>query len=319
MKLLGKKGIEKETLVLLVSVVAVLIFSITVILKGSVEASESSAEVAACKGSVLRNAQLRINGIEFPTDIHCPARNVLIKETKEVKDQKEAKDLMAKEMYYCWDQYGEGKLNLFKDEGTFCAVCSFIRIDSEFSLTGLPYYLMNNQIPDKSGRLYYDYFSKGFQTDKAKSVLGDALKNPKVVDEATHSTLEKGDYAVVFVYAKGKDELEKLKRHLTAGTFAGQAGLVIGAGGGALAAGGTMMALTTIGVVAGPPGWVVLGAGAAAFGVVYGISEGLSFIFSSDNVPEWASFIVLRSWNEKETASLLQNDLGCEYFPVPLE
>lgn len=317
MKLLGKKGIEKESLVLLIFVAAVLIFSITVILKGSAEASESSAEVAACKGSVLRNAQLRISGIEFPTDIHCPTRNVLISDD-DTKSPDKAKSLIAKEMYYCWDQYGEGKLNLFRDEATFCAVCSFISIDSEAPVTGLLGYLLTEQLPDRSGRLYYGYLS-GFTTDKAKSVLGDALKNPELLTAATGIELEKGDYAIVFVYAKGKDELEKLKRHLSSETFAGQAGFVAGVGGGALAAGGTMMALTTIGVVAGPPGWVVLGAGAAAFGVVYGMSEGISFIFSPDNVPEWASFIVLRPWNEKETANILQNDLGCEYFPVPLE
>lgn len=307
-----KRGIEKATLILVISAVALLLFYLLSVFKGASEAAGSSADLAACKGSVLRNAQLRVGGLEFPTDIRCPARNVAIKDTKT------ANDSIAKEMYYCWDQYGQGKLNLFKDEAIFCAVCSFIKVDTDSPVTGLPYYLMNTQIPDKSGRLYYDYLS-GFQTDQAQSVLGGALKNPKLLTATKDFQLEKGNYAVVFVYAKGKDELEKLKEHMAKETFAGQVGFVVGVGGGALAAGSTMFTLATIGIASGPPGWVILGAGAAAFGTVYAMSEGLSFILSTDNVPEWASFIVLRPWNEKETDSILQNDLGCESFPVRLE
>ncbi len=309
-----KRGIEKTTLILIISVIALLLFYLLSVFKGASEAAESSADLAACKGSVLRNAQLRVGGLEFPTDIRCPARNVLVKE----EDSEKANNLIAKEMYYCWDQYGEGRLNLFKDEATFCSVCSFIHIDKPNPVTELPYYLMNEQIPDKSGRLYYTYLS-GFQTDQAQSVLGDALKNPELLTAIKDFQLEKGDYAVVFVYAKGKDELEKLKRNMAKETFAGQVGFAVGVGGGALAAGSTMMALATIGVASGPPGWVILGAGAVAFGTVYAMSEGLSFILSTDNVPEWASFIVLRPWNQQETASILQNNLGCESFPVQLE
>ncbi len=307
MKLLaGKRGIEKVTLVLVISAVMLLLVYLLSVFKGASDAAESSADLAACKGSVLRNAQLRVGGLEFPTDIRCPARNVLV----QGKDEEKAKDAIAKEMYYCWDQYGEGKLNLFKDEAIFCAVCSFIKIDTDSSVTGLPYYLMNRQLPDKSGRLYYDYLS-GFQTDKAQSVLGDALKDPQILTASTEGKLEKGDYAVVFVYAKGKDQLEKVLNQLTMKTTYGKAGMAIGATAGVAVAGTVALAFG----VSNPIGWVALGAGAAVWGGV----QLVTFVISTDNVPEWASFIVLRPWNQDETASILQNDLGCESWPVQLE
>ncbi len=299
-----KRGIEKTTLILIISVIALLLFYLLSVFKGASEAAESSADLAACKGSVLRNAQLRVGGLEFPTDIRCPARNVAIKDTKT------ANDLIAKEMYYCWDQYGQGKLNLFKDEAIFCAVCSFIQVDTDSPVIGLPYYLMNTQIPDKSGRLYYDYLTS-FQTDNAKRVLGDALKDQAMLDQSKDGKLEKGDYAVVFVYAKGKDELKKVLEHLTSQTTYGKAGMAIGATAGAAAAGTIALAFG----VSNPAGWVALGVGATMWA---GVELG-TLLLSPNNVPEWASFIVLRPWNEKETDSILQNDLGCESFPVQLE
>ncbi|MBI2175825.1 hypothetical protein HYU40_00560 [Candidatus Woesearchaeota archaeon] len=310
-RFVGKRGIEKATLVLLISAVALLLFYLLSVFKGASNAAESSADLAACKGSVLRNAQLRISGIEFPTDIRCPARNVVIKNTKEPKDQKAAKETIAKEMYYCWDQYGKGRLNLFKDEAVFCAVCSFINIDSDTPVTGLPDYLMNTQIPGNSGTLYYSYLA-GFQTDNAQSVLGDAfVKDPKLRTAAEELSLEKGNHAVVFVYAKGKDEIEKVVRQLTLQTTYGKAGMAIGATSGVAVAGTIAIAFG----VSNPIGWVALGAGAVTWGGV----ELVTLLISPDNVPEWATFTTLIEWNGENTAKALQSGFGCDNYPVPLE
>lgn len=317
----GKRGIEKEGLVLLISVVALLLFYLLTVLKGASNAAESSADLAACKGSVIRNAQLRINGLEFPTDIRCPARNVLIKE----KESDKANDLIAKEMYYCWDQYGEGKLNLFTDESTYCAICSFIHVDTNQPVTGLQDYLTQTQIPDKSGRLYSDYLA-GFQTTRAEAVLG-AIKNEPVVEKNMQSSLPgKNDYAVIFVYAKGNDQIRRVINHLTLSTAESKVGLAYGAfaglgagtaAGGAVATG--LMVAGAVGLAAGPPGWVVIGAG-AAIGIAGGALTGwvISF-FASPKVPEWAAFTVLREWNGADTAKILTDGLGCESLPVQLE
>src|SRR3989338_11185932 len=146
-------------------------------------------------------------------------------------------------MYDCWYQYGEGKLNLFKDEATFCSVCAFVNIEAAESVKGLPAYLMTEQVPDKSGKLYSDYLAN-YKTSKAEQVLG-AIKDTPLLDRASEAELKgKTNYAVVFVYAKGKDEPEKLAKHLTAQTTAGKTGLIIGVGAGTVA--GTTAALTLV-------------------------------------------------------------------------
>ncbi len=312
---LSKKGIEKEMLVVLIVALAFIIASIF-INRNIAEAGEHSFGVTACKASVDKNAKLRINGVEFPTEINCPARDVLIKDTKEQKDQETAKDLIAKEMYYCWDQYGEGKLNLFNDEATFCSVCSFIDIQSDKPLTGLGGYILNNEVPDGSGILYSDYLS-GHSTPRAKDILGELSENmPDYLAKAEESELKpKSLYAVVFVYAKGKDEIRVAANNLFARTAAGEAALKGSLAFGAFAGAGTFASLAAIGVATGPVGWIALGVGATAFG----IAQVVSYFASPENYPEWFSFIVLREWNADRTADILERELGCDYFPVPLE
>ncbi|MBI2143638.1 hypothetical protein HYU17_00610 [Candidatus Woesearchaeota archaeon] len=316
LKRLNKKGLENETIVLLAVVVAMILLSFK-FMGGVAEASESSADATACKGSVQRNANLHIRGFEFPAAIECPAQDIKITKTSTPSAQEKAKRRIANAMYDCWNNFGEGKLNLFIDEATYCTVCAFIDIRAGEPVAGLSQYLMDEEIPDRSGRLYIDYLSS-FKTSKAEQVLG-TLKNTPLLGTVEKGELKKGTYASIFVYAKGEDQIAEVARHLTAQTAEGKAGLVIGVGGGALAAGGTMLAVASIGVVAGPPGWVVLGAGAAAFGVFYGMSEAVSFLTSRDNVPEWAAFTVLREWNGVNSGSMLKNEIGCTYYPAELE
>lgn len=302
-----------ETLILLVLMLAAIV-SYLFFSKGIGEASDRSAAVTACRESVYRNARLHISGIEFPTTVNCPAHKIKITKTDTDDAQEAAKKTIADAMYDCWLQYGEGKLNLFKDEATFCAVCSFINIEDDKAVKGLMAYLMNEQIPDKSGRLYADYLAS-YKTSKAEQVLG-AIKGTPLVDRASGGELKaKSTYAVAFVYAKGKDELEKLGKHLTAQTTAGKTGLVIGVGAGTVAGATTALTLVSLGVAAGPVGWAALGVGVSVLAVV----EVVSFFASPDNVPEWAAFTALREWNPVDTENILKNEFGCTYFPAKLE
>ncbi len=324
---LHKKGIEKATLVFLILGLSIAVFYLF-FNRSIAEAGDRSAAVTACKASVAKNSVLRIGALEFPTSLNCPARSIKISKAGDEESNASANKRIAESLYDCWYQYGEGKLNLYQGEGTFCSVCTFIDIEAEKPVGGLPDYLMSEDVPDNSGRLYIDYLL-GYSTPKAGKMLGsDVVKGSPLFDAAAKSELEgksklegKTTYANIFVYAKGKDELEKLKRHLTAETIAGKVGLVIGVAGGGVAAGGTMVAVATLGAaLGGPPGWVVLGVGAAAFGIVYTMSEAVSFIYSPDNVPEWAAFTVIRKWNAEDTADdVLKGELGCDYFPAALE
>lgn len=312
----GKRGIEKETLILLVVAVLVIV-SFLYFNKGIASASDRSGAVTACRASVERNAHLRLGGFEFPASVDCPAREL------QVNDKEKANQNIAEEMYDCWYQYGEGRLPLFKDDATYCSVCAFVRIKTGESVKGLPYYLMSEQIPGSSGTLYYDYL-QGYKTGRAEQAIG-MLKDAALLNTTTANELKPGyTYAVIFQYIKGEEHLKKYREHFLAKTPAGKAGFVIGTAGalGVLAPVGTMAALSTIGIVAGPPGWVVLAAGATAL-AVYGAAEGITLLFSPDNVPEWASFIVLREWSSDvgDTSfaeTVLRDELGCEYFPTKL-
>ena len=314
MKVWKKRGIEKETLVLLILALGFLVWFVG-FHNTTRQYAEQSVSVTACKASVERNAKLHINGIQFPTSIDCPAQNIAITSDDSPNDKNEK---IARAMYDCWYEYGQGKLDLYKGEGTFCSVCAFVDVKTDQPVTGVSDYLLNHQVPDKTGKLYYDYLAS-YQTSKAKDVLG-ALKSEPLLATSTGADLKgKNIYAVLFVYSKGKDSLEILARHLTAQTIAGEAGLIIGVGGGTLAAGGVMVGLATVGLVGGPPGWVIAGAGAVVFSVVYGGAELTTFLLSPDNVPEWASFSILRDWNKDQSSQILNDDMGCDYFPTRLE
>lgn len=305
----NKKGLEKVTLVLLVAMLTVLI-AYLFFNKGFAEASNKSVDVTACRASVDRNARLHISGFEFPISINCPARNIKI-----TKSDDSAKRTIADAMADCWYQYGEGKLNLFKDEATYCAVCSFISIESEEPIKGLPAYLLTEQMPDGSGEFYHDYLAS-YKTSKAEDVLG-KIKDTQLIEDAAKSEIEgKSTYAILFVYRKGKDEIEKVANHLKLKTAEAKAGLVIGVGAGSVAGASAAVTLISLGVAAGPVGWAALGVGVT----VLGISEAASFFLSSDNVPEWVSYIMLREWSAADTDdNVLKDELECTYFPAELE
>ncbi|MBI2580763.1 hypothetical protein HYV85_03045 [Candidatus Woesearchaeota archaeon] len=312
----GKKGIEKEMLVILVVALAFIIANIF-INRNIAEAGKHSFGVTACKASVDMNAKLRINGVEFPTEINCPASKIVIDKVEgDEREKEKANKLIADSMYYCWGQYGEGKLNLFKDEATFCAVCSFIDVQSDKPLTGLGSYLIGNEIPDGSGILYADYLG-GHSTPRAKDIVGEMAESmPGYLTEAEKLELKpKSLYAVVFVYAKGRDEIKVVANNLFARTTAGEAALKGSLVFGAFAGAGTFAGLVTIGVATGPIGWIALGVGATAFGA----AQVFSYFASPDNYPEWFSFLVLREWNADRTADILKRELGCDYFPVKIE
>ena len=307
-----KRGIEKETLVLLILALGILVFYVG-FHKTTHAYANQSVGVIACKASVERNANLHINGIQFPTSINCPAQNIAItsSDSQNAKNEK-----IARAMYDCWYAYGQGKLDLYRGEGTFCSVCAFVDVKTDQPVTGLPNYLMTTQVPDKSGLFYSDYLTR-FTTPKAGQILGALKDQPVLEDKAQGDLPGKRTYAVLFVYAKGDDALAKVRDAFTLKTFQNKAGLTLGALGGlsvgtTLAGGSALIGLATLGALSGPPGWIIVGT-AVVVGAVVGD------FFGSPDHPEWAAFTVMREWDPTNTPDLLKNDLGCDYFPTKLE
>lgn len=310
MRFSGKRGMEKETMVLLVIALVLLVLYFSFV-KGVANASGRSADVTACRASVELNAKLHLGGIEFPGSLKCPARKLSITGT----DNSKANQQLAEAMRDCWYQYGEGRLNIFSGEGTFCSVCNFAKIDTKEPVTGLPDFLLRTPMPnDREGRTYYTYLSGGFRTSEATTdLVGKVAGGRELLDAAVKHQLEpKKTYAVIFLYARGRNYAQKAMNQLTLKDTWSQAGL---AGSVVLGASATVGVLS-IGIVSGPVGWIALAAGGAFF---LG-GQLITYVTNPDNIPEWVSFTIVREWNSQDTAtSVLDKELGCMYFPSRLE
>jgi len=323
-KRLHKKGFENEAIVF---IIAMLIIVVVLIIKLSIikESGTSSVKENGCYLSVQQNANLHLRGLEFPSSVNCPANHLEIETSDDA-----ARKTIADSMYNCWRNYGQGKLNLFKDEGVYCSVCSFIDVKSKEPITGMQEYLAANTVPDNSGSYYSSYLA-GYATANAPKVLGTIRSNTDIASIDGIGLTGGKKYAVLFVYARGYDKMKQVTEHLTLQTPESRVGLATGVfiGGtiGAAAATGIMLVMA----LSGPPGWagllvgaviessvVISSAGAVAGGVAGGLSGYLGSLSVAQKFPESVSFIVVREWNGVATQDYLK-DFGCEHFPAKLE
>ena len=163
-----------------------------------------------CRISVERNAKLRIGELALGPELDCETREITIGNDL---SQDEAKEKIAREMYACWRQFGQGKLNLFKEKAVYCNICSLITIETNDPIENFAKYLKDTNVPSLK-TTYYEYLS-GFSTSSAEEEV------------ESSNTLEGGEtelendgtiYSVIFVYARGEGPISKIKAALlTAG------------------------------------------------------------------------------------------------------
>ncbi len=276
-----KAQAHKFWIQLIIAAIVILVFmSLFYILK---EGAKDIVDERTCRESIEANARGHIRGITIDSEINCPTNLEPIKSENEEEKKKE----LAERMKECWGKFKEGKNELFAGNRIYCSICDVIEFEDKDKITGFQDYLVKTNIPGKDIS-YADYFS-GYETPKAK----DVIKNLDLSQIKAMQTSEiDGDkrYAVIFVYAKGKDEIEKVTRHITAQTTMGKAGLIVGAGTGVAA--GATVGITVFLLGSNPIGWAV-----GATVVVGGAVNALFYFLSSDNHPEWASFILLKEYN----------------------
>ena len=270
-------------------------------------AVDDAASVEKCRISVERNAKLKIGLLRLDADdLECPVRKISIGEN--VK-QEEAKEKIAREMYTCWRQFGRGKLDLFRDDGVYCKVCSIIDLETDEDISGFSEYLLTTPSPT-AGLYYYDYLSS-FETSRAEEVVGKKLPVIGHDGKETENTdkLQSSDslgtdkkYAVIFVYAKGSDSWKKIKDQLSNGVLHGSsiiAGVGVGSGVAGLAIGATLFI----------PGvnLAVVGVAAGTFGLIATVSaiQTAAWMLKDDNV-EWFAFNVLKEWNDELGSEALE-------------
>lgn len=298
----------------------------------SMTASDVSVE-EQCRASVIRNARYHIAGLDLGSEIDCPTRKL---ELKKEYSEKEAKEKLARAMYGCWRQFGQGRLNLFSGEGVFCNVCYIVGVNTEEPLINFTEYLMTTPSPTEN-MYYYDYLSS-FETSKAGEIVGD-IELSQLRLEGDEVSNEEGEnkYAILFVYAKGQDNFEKISRQLFMKSPAGKAVTPIAFGSGVAAGVGTAVAITTVAglfttgtgvvvtlgsvstvvVLTAPvavPVIIVAGTAVAVGAGVFIATEWVGTLFNPDSPPEWAAFNLLREWNPDETPEILKDELGCQVF-----
>ncbi|MDP3766224.1 MAG: hypothetical protein Q8R04_06960 [Nanoarchaeota archaeon] len=252
-----------------------------------------------CKSSAKSMDIASIKNIALPSDIKCPLQRIEI-------DQKEPgkiKEELAKFYYDVCDEFGQGTFNLFgKREKTFCVVRDRISFkNKDIKINDFGKYLAETKIPGK--KLAYSEFCSGFQTERAENIFGnmnlEQFKDPLIDTNK--------EYAIIFVYAKGEEQIRELVKFLF-GTSESHISMYIGTG---LIVGGGILIYTVKGSIIGIPlvisGKILAGGGLSLLG-----GGAILNYFTNQNIKmEWASFFLIREFDEQELKKL-----PCEYLPA---
>ncbi len=157
-------------------------------------------EKQSCKSSVQANALLKMRYADFSGEIKCPIVPLKIND----KNDEIAKKKIADAMYDCWDQFGQGKLELFTDDNVYCTICHRITFDEDVKINGFSSYLATNYAPGQ--KISYLQFLTTEQTQNAEFLK--EFENKKI-EESIDASKNK-EYAVIFTYIKGKKPLEEI-------------------------------------------------------------------------------------------------------------
>jgi len=156
-------------------VLAVVILIIMILLFSKIrKGMEESAHDMRCKSSIAAYAKLNnipkipgSSGNVDESDIDCPTKFVTIEKGSPLKTKREIANLM----FECWNNYGEGKLLLFKPESMkFCAICSVFQFeDKSVKVDKFLSFLVTERAPIKNkdgfSPTYYDYISGSSGSD----------------------------------------------------------------------------------------------------------------------------------------------------------
>jgi hypothetical protein len=281
------------------AIAAVLIFSI--FLYNAYVNMKDKMATNSCKSSIEAHSIVATTTAgEIFTDIKCPTSEITIKNLKTTKKT------IAEDMHRCWYIWGQGDGRYFKGDGTFCHVCSIYKFgDKGQTVNGFMQYLHEEPIqmkyPTDTRGITYAQYLAGYKSKNAEQKIDTNVGELSKTDIINTSNR----YATIFVYASGKDAIQKLMEG-GGRTVLGTIGM-FGVLGGGLATGVGVSGALGIGtfIVSNPAGWIVggtiiLGAGVAEIWQALKIKE-----------PEWVAFIAFVPYNETAL-----NDLSCEKFLV---
>jgi hypothetical protein len=280
----SKKGFEVKYLVWAIVFLALIALLGTYVLKIG-RTTKPLISKAICEADIRAQEAAHIKGFDFSSKIRCPTEFITIK----TDDQNKIKGTIASTMYNCSKRYKRGKKELFGEEQTYCDICAVIKFETKTPISGLSKYFLTEKTPE--GISYMDYLM-GHETEEAAAVLA---TRPDI--SASDVPLDPSKtYSVIFVYAKGKSEIDSLREFLEKDMKRA----------GGMVAGGVLVTVgVTVALIAGGP--ITIGAGivVAAAGAVMSI-----YNYFAAKEPEWASVTIFR---EFETESLRRL---CDYLPI---
>ncbi len=264
------------------SLVVILVILLTAFLLIKYESSlkdiyAKSVGKSTCETSVRTHAGLKLRYADFSGEIKCPVVKIQIDD----KNEDVIKRKVADAMVDCWDQFGKGKLDLFKDDSVYCSICHRITFNKEIKFNGFMKYLAEEK-PSKQAEVKNITYLQYLTTEKTQnSDFLNELANRKIDDTVLAS--QQNEYAIVFTYVKGKQYLNEYAAK--AGNIAPGVGLiVIGLGtfkaggivGGAVSAVATPLVGVPVGFTISSTGALLMSIG-ALWGYVSYFIEGVSF------------------------------------------
>ncbi|MFH1399606.1 MAG: hypothetical protein ABIG95_05850 [Candidatus Woesearchaeota archaeon] len=237
-----------------------------------------------------------VNPFNNPVRLDCSTNYLKVGSN----DPEEIKKTIADEMVGCWNQYGEGNIELFDTkDNNYCVVCSRIEFERDVEINRFVPFLISNKVPfekfdiseDKMGQrsTYYDYLMAVDYSHKIAS----SYPNSKL--ESHDSFTTNYPLAVMFVMAKdaypGIQGIEANKPVMAVAS--GSGGLLIGSGI------GLALCVTTAGIGCGIIA-IIGGAGGL-------LSGAAGYMVGSDRNADWDARIVLWDYNNLK-------DLDCTFL-----
>jgi hypothetical protein len=178
--------------------------------------ANESNQKETCKKSVLIYSTAARWGMPLSDSIKCPTKYITIS----TNNNYDAERTIANEMYDCWDNFGQGKQELFGAQNeNFCVVCSVISFSGvKGDIDGFSEFLANEKIPTRD-ETYFEFLSPD-STDYQ------SLKDEAAAADSQFSIDTSSSYAVMLMYAK-KSRWSTISKTATGATIGTVAAAVI--------------------------------------------------------------------------------------------
>lgn len=238
-------------------------------------ASYFDPEIEACAQQIKTSSQISTaTKGDYATEIDCPTKEHTLSGSEE-----EIYDGLITDIAECAKLWQTDGLLFEEDNKIYCHVCSLATVETDEELTGFSEHLSETS------------FEGELQTGTKK----DDLQNQELAQPA----IENGQYATIFVYARGEKAVTALGQNLFPVDYATRGAAATG-----IVAVGAGLVAGTASVVGGTA--CVLSGVCIVIGAVT-VASVVASTYFLDNPPEFFSTILLREWTPETV-----QQIGCE-------